>query len=227
VVPWQPEPFLAPRHGQISYSQAGEDMVVNFFFEHFKIRDITYLDVGAYEPIFINNTYFFYNRGYRGVLIEPNIDMAEKLRGVRPRDTTLVAGVGVDKARDANYYVMSEPSWSTFDKAEAEHQVKVTRGRIFIKEVRKMPLLNVNDVMAEHFNGRAPTFVSIDAEGWHFEILKSIDFERFRPPVICVETLVSGESRTIPEIPAFMKTKGYADRGGSFVNTVFVDSKVF
>jgi len=89
-----------------------------------------------------------------------------------------------------------------------------------------MPLLNVNDVMAEHFKGRAPTFISIDAEGWHFAILKSIDFRRFRPPAICVETLVSGESRTIPEIPAFMETMGYVDRGGSFVNTIFVDAKL-
>jgi len=226
LVPWQPEPFLAPRQGHISYSQAGEDMVVNFFFEHLKIREITYLDIGAYDPILINNTYFFYNRGARGVLIEPNVDMAAKLRGVRPKDTTLVAGIGVEKTGEADYYVMSEPSWSTFDKREAEHQVKVTRGRISIKEVRKMPLLNVNDVMAEHFKGRAPTFISIDAEGWHFAILKSIDFRRFRPPAICVETLVSGESRTIPEIPAFMETMGYVDRGGSFVNTIFVDAKL-
>ena len=138
----------------------------------------------------------------------------------------LVAGIGVDKTGEADYYVMSEPSWSTFDKTEAEHQVRVTRGRISIKEVRKLPLLNVNDVMAEHFKGRAPTFLSIDAEGWHFAILKSIDFERFRPPVICVETLVSGESRTIPEIPAFMETRDYVDRGGSFVNTIFVDAKL-
>jgi hypothetical protein len=28
------------------------------------------------------------------------------------------------------------------------------------------------------------------------------------------------------EIPAFMKTQGYEPRGGSFVNTIFVDSKL-
>lgn len=222
----EPKPQPYPRHGRISYSQAGEDMIAAYFFGHFKIQEITYLDIGAWDPILINNTYYFYELGHRGVLVEPNVDMSEKLRAARPRDTTLVAGIGFGKPSVADYYVMTNPSWSTFDKAEAEHQTKATGGKMRIKEVRKMPLLNINDVMAEHFNGKAPTYVSIDAEGLHFAILKSIDFARFRPPLICVETLVSGESRTIPEIPAFMEKTGYVARGGSFVNTIFVDSKL-
>jgi Methyltransferase FkbM domain len=223
----EPPPERCPPHGRISHAQAGEDMITAYFFDHFRITKITYLDIGAWDPILINNTYHFYERGFSGVLVEPNVDLSEKLRRVRPRDTTLVAGIGFGAKREAvDYYVMSNPSWSTFDKAEAEHQVKATGGKVTIREVRKMPLLNVNDVMAEHFKGAAPSFVSIDAEGLHLAILKSIDFERFRPPVICVETLVSAESRTIPEIPAFMTTKGYVARGGSFVNTIFVDAKL-
>jgi hypothetical protein len=225
----EPEAPSSARHGRVSYSQAGEDVVAAYFFGHFKIRDITYLDIGAWEPILINNTYHFYELGHRGVLVEPNVDMSEKLRATRPGDTVLVAGIGFGPpgAKElADYYVMTNPSWSTFDKAEAEHQVQATKGRIAVKEVRKMPLLNINDVMAEHFKGKAPTYVSIDAEGLHFRILKSIDFERFRPPLICIETLISGESRTIAEIPEFMTAKGYVARGGSFVNTIFVDSKI-
>ena len=38
-----------------------------------------------------------------------------------------------------------------------------------------MPLLNINDVMAEHFQG-APTFLSVDTEGFDLAILKSIDY---------------------------------------------------
>jgi hypothetical protein len=225
----EPQPPSTARHGRVSYSQAGEDAIAAYFFGHFKIRDITYLDVGAWDPILINNTYYFYELGHRGVLVEPNVDLAEKLLSTRPGDAVLVAGIGFGKpgVRElADYYVMTHPSWSTFDKGEAEHQVQATKGKIAVKEVRKMPLININDVMEEHFKGKAPTYVSIDAEGLHFAILKSIDFDRFRPALICVETVVSGESRTIPEIPAFMASKGYVARGGSFVNTIFVDSKI-
>jgi hypothetical protein len=214
------------REGQVSYAQVGEDLIVNYIFGRLRIKEITYLDIGAYDPVRINNTYLFYQHGHRGVLVEPNVAMCEKLRAVRPKDTTLEAGIGIGKPGVADYYVMSDPSWSTFDKAEADHQVKATNGKVTLREVRRMPLLNVNDVMAEHFKGKAPSFVSIDAEGWHLAILKSIDYRRFRPKVICVETLVSGENRTIQEIPSFMRAKGYVARGGSFVNTIFVDSKL-
>jgi hypothetical protein len=224
--PAQPPVPCPPPHGRISYSQAGEDMVAHYFFAHLKLKEITYLDIGAYEPIQINNTYHFYQVGGRGVLVEPNVGLTPKLRSVRPRDTVLEAGIGIGKPSVADFYVMSSPSWSTFDKAEAEHQTRVSGGAVTIREVRKIPLLNVNDVMAEHFGGKAPSFVSIDAEGWHFAILKSIDFKRFRPAAVCVETLVSGEARTLPEIPAFMTRQGYVARGGSFVNTIFVDTRL-
>ena len=211
--------------GLTSFAQSGEDIITAFAFDYLGIEDVTYLDIGAYDPVLINNTYFFYKKGHRGVLVEPNVVMCEKLRAVRQGDTVLEAGIGIDTVSEAEYYVMTEPSWSTFSREEAEHQERTTNGAVSIAEVRMLPLIHVNDVMAEHFDG-APSFLSIDAEGWHIAILESIDYERFRPAAICVETLVSGANETIHEIPAFMETKGYVARGASFVNTIFVDSEL-
>jgi len=213
-----------PGPGEPSFAQAGEDVCLNFLFDYMRFKDIQYLDIGAWDPIAYNNTYFFYRKGFRGVLVEPNGAMCQKIRAARPEDTTLEAGIGVTAVREADYYVMTESAWNTFSKEEAEHMTQVTNGGIRVDKVIKMPLLNINDVMAKHF-GKAPAYVSIDAEGWHLAILKSIDYDRFRPLAICVETLVSGTRATIPEIPAFMASQGYVDRGGSFVNTIFVDGK--
>ena len=47
-------------------------------------------------------------------------------------------------------------------------------------------------------------FVSIDAEGVDFFILKSIDFERFRPKLICIE-----RSRPPSEFNAILSPWGY------------------
>lgn len=234
VRPWKPAPKrqadpspppLTPPDK--SYSQAGEDRIVSFVFGYLQNREpMTYLDIGAYHPTQINNTYLFYEQGGVGVLVEPNVDICKVLREVRPNDTVLEAGIGITAQREADYYRMTEPSWNTFSKEEAEHQEKVTNGRIRIREVVKMPLLDINQVMADHFAGKAPAYVSIDAEGIHFEILKSIDFARFRPKIICIETLVSGTSRKIPEIGEFMKSKNYVERGATFVNSIFVDNLV-
>jgi FkbM family methyltransferase len=212
----------ADAEGMLSFAQSGEDLIANFIFYYLHIPKITYLDVGAHDPVAFNNTYFFYRRGFRGVLVEPNVEMCKKLRAVRPQDTTLEAGIGVTAVREADYYLMTESSWNTFSKEEADHMTRATRGGIKVERVIKMPLLEINEVMAKHFGG-APTFLSIDAEGLHLAILKTMDFKKFRPPVICVETLVSGSKRYIPEIPAFMAAQNYVVRGSTFVNTIFVD----
>ena len=173
------------------------------------ISRITYLDIGANLPIDFNNTYYFYRRGYRGVLVEPNVTLCEQLRAVRPADTTLAAGIEVTAAKEADYYIMTCAEFNTFSKVEVDHQAEATKGKIAVKEVIKMPLLNINDVMEEHFFKGAPTFLSVDTEGLDLAILKCIDYTRFRPKIICAETLVSSTTRTLPEIPEFMVSRGY------------------
>lgn len=210
--------------GHESYSQAGEDLAVRFFFEYRGIGAMTYLDIGANHPIELNNTYLFYRQAFRGVLIEPNPAYADLLRAVRPGDKTLLAGIGVTAAREAEFYVMSAPTLSTFSKEQAERARAALGKTLRIEEVIKVPLLDINAVMDEHFQG-APTFVSIDTEGMDLAILKTIDFKRFRPKVICAETVESGTTTMIADIPAFLTAHGYVVRGGSFVNTIFVDTK--
>ena len=211
--------------GELSFAQSGEDLIANFIFKYLQIPKITYMDVGAHDPVAINNTYYFYRRGFRGVLVEPNVEMCKKLRAVRPEDTTLEAGIGVTAVREADYFLMTDSAWNTFSKEEADHMTRVTGGGIKVERVVKMPLLEINEVMQKHFGG-APSFLSIDAEGWHLAILKTIDFKQFRPTVICVETLIAGTVRHIPEIAAFMETQKYLARGATFVNTIFVDGNL-
>ena len=54
--------------------------------------------------------------------------------------------------------------------------------------VMKMPLLNINELMRKHWNG-PPNLLSLDTEGFDLPILRSLDFKRLRPDVICVETV--------------------------------------
>src|SRR5262245_48341427 len=68
--------------GQTSYAQQGEDLILWNMCEFLKIRQPTYLDIGAYDPIEINNTYLFYTRGCRGVLVEPNPALWHRLESV-------------------------------------------------------------------------------------------------------------------------------------------------
>jgi Methyltransferase FkbM domain len=114
---------------------------------------------------------------------------------------------------------------NTFSKEEAEIIVSKSRGQRSIEKVVKLPLVNINAIIENHFP-KAPDFVSIDTEGLDLEILKSLDFDRYRPAVLCVETLILGTMRVKTEILELMKAKGYSIRGGTFVNTIFVDDSL-
>jgi hypothetical protein len=56
-----------------SYSQEGEDMILNRIFEG-KCQGF-YVDIGAHHPRRFSNTYFFYKHGWTGINVEPNPDV--------------------------------------------------------------------------------------------------------------------------------------------------------
>lgn len=183
----------------------------------------TYLDIGANHPIELNNTYKFYETGCRGVLVEPDPALYEELRRVRPKDIVLNAGIGVDDASSVDFYIMDNRFLSTFSKEGAEHIASY--GKNTIEQVVKIPLMNINAVIAEHFK-TCPNFVSLDVEGYDFDILKTFDFTAYRPEVFCLETIKYAQDNTeqkIPEIFDFMLSHGYMVYGDTYINTIFVD----
>jgi hypothetical protein len=89
-----------------------------------------------------------------------------------------------------------------------------------------MPLLNINRVIADHFGAAAPDFLSIDIEWMDYDVLKSLDFARFRPKIVCVETLILGTTKVETRVIDLMRSKDYVISGGTFVNTIFVDGRL-
>jgi FkbM family methyltransferase len=206
----------------LSYAQNGEDLVVDSLFKVLGVDRPTYVDVGAYEPLVCNNTYLFYRKGGRGVLVEPNVDLTPKLKAERPRDVVLTAGVGVDDTAELDYYVLSLPQMNTFDKARAEAIEADTGGKVRVLRTVKMPLVNINAVIADHL-GAAPDYLSIDVEGLDLAILRTLDFARFRPAVVCAEHSDDPSGRA--ELLALLDGHGYVVRGQTYPNTIFVDRK--
>lgn len=222
---WKQKAF--PVGTKLTFSQSGEDLIVAGLFKEFKIDKPTYLDVGAFHPIIGSNTYALYRQGGRGVLVEPNVDMIADLRSVRPGDTVLNIGIGLDDTQEADFYVLNYPQMSSFDGDDARSRERDSGGATFIKRVVKMPMVNINKVIDEHFAKSAPDFLSIDTEGLDLTILKTIDFGKFRPKIITAETTAGGGTVLMsPEIGDFLAGKDYMARGMTLANTIFVDKKI-
>jgi FkbM family methyltransferase len=209
-----------------SYAQAGEDLAVKFTFDYLGIQDITYLDIGAYDATFLSNTYLFYSMGCRGTLVEPNPTLAKRLRKDRPRDTVIEAAVvpeAKDGASTVPFHEMSEPGWSTVDAQESVRMEYITKGKITCEKVCLVTAVTMQS-LTSHYLPKVPNFVSLDAEGLDLKILQSIDFAQWRPQIFCVETLIAGTKYTNWNITQFMVSKNYSVRGGSLVNTLYVDN---
>lgn len=223
--------FLLPDI-QFRYSQFGEDLIIHHYFSQKGVLTPSYLDIGGNEPRYISNTYWFYERGSKGVLVEPNPFLVKKNKRVRPNDTVIAAGVGIDSKKEADYYMFDNKAngLNTFSEKEAKHWAEVGMqgsGKFPIKQVIKVPLITVGEIIEKYFANRAPDFLSLDVEGLDLDILKSIPWNRFRPELICVESLSYDDSQKgykNREIIEFLLGCGYELYADTRVNSIFVDT---
>ncbi|HMO63189.1 MAG TPA: FkbM family methyltransferase [Ferruginibacter sp.] len=220
---------------QLGYSQFGEDLIMAHLFHQVDIKQPTYLDIGANEPRYISNTYFFYTRGSRGILIEPNPYLCKKLHQIRPNDIVLHTGIGLNEEAEADFYLF--PNYanglSTFSEKEAQHWEQIGMkgiGKIPVEKVIKVPLTPINVIIEKYFSAKAPNFISLDVEGLDIDILRSFDFNRFRPDVFCVETVGYDENQKAYKIEAILElmlSKDYKIHADTWVNTIFCRKDLF
>lgn len=214
-------------HVQPSFSQCGEDRIVKFILYGLKVDSPTYLDIGAHCAKRLNNTYLFYLEGGTGVCVEPNPVLYRRLKRARPKDVCLPVGVGPVEQRRVPLYVMRSDTLSTFSEPEAKRLVEECGERIVA--VEQVDIVTPNMIFSTYFAGM-PDFVSLDIEGAELEVLKAVDFGRFRPKVFCVETLsyvTDGTERKNPETVAFLASQGYFLYADTYVNSIFVDEKAW
>lgn len=207
-----------------SYSQVGEDLIVAGIAQGLRLNSFFYVDVGANSPTNLSNTYLFYEAGYRGVLIEPDARYCAELQKARPGDKCLNMGVAWGEERAADLFVMTAGTLNTFSPEEVEHYSTPAAiqgyGIQKVEKIVKVPLIPINEVFEKHV-GHAPAFLSIDTEGMDFPILKTINFQKFSPRIICVETQGGHLGNDQGEIISFMKSNGYRVFADTGLNTIF------
>jgi FkbM family methyltransferase len=189
-----------------SYSQEGEDMVLRRIFSN-KEHGF-YVDVGAHHPQRFSNTYGFYRRGWRGINIEPNPDGWSAFRRERKRDINLQVGIS-DHAGTLKYYMFDDPALNSFDAELTASRLASTPFRLL--GIKEIAVERLEDILNKYLPaGQEVDFLSIDVEGLDMAVLRSNDWNAFRPRYVLVESLdTSLESAIQGEIYLFMKTWGY------------------
>jgi hypothetical protein len=215
------------QHGQferISYSQSGEDLIIDYIFRRRKISNPSYLDLGANHPFSINNTFLFYQRGARGINIDANPASVKLFEQFRPLDINVNIGVGVSPGKQ-DFFILNDPALSTFSEHEAN--IQKMNGKFIVKTL-PVQVKTVNSIIEDYCGGVFPDFINIDLEGLDESIFSSINFEKSKPKVICLETVeytVDGTGKKNEQLIRMVVEAGYSVYADTNINTIFVENK--
>jgi FkbM family methyltransferase len=183
---------------RFSYAQNGEDIIAEALLP--EARGF-YVEVGAFHPVSISNTYLFYRKGWRGIVIDPAPHVARLFQRRRPEDTMLTCAVGEQEAV-CRFDIM--PAGET-NRLSATRKVDTSSAQPLYSI--QVPCRRLASLLDEYLGtGRAIDFLSVDAEGHDLSVLRSNDWQKYRPRVLAVEDF---QPPAQSSICSFLSQQGY------------------
>jgi len=203
-----PQSFEEFKHAMVSYSQFGEDLLVQEILGYDR-KDVFYIELGAYQPISKSNTYIFYKRGGSGICVEPNPFARKLWERIRPRDIFVNAGVTGGVTCCMDYITDNAAGGMNHFCVESENE-----------DSNKIKVFNIRELLELYLPaGKDVDFLTVDCEGMDLQILESFPFEKVQPRVIAVEDFdISGESA----VHRYLKSQGYQFASLAKITKIFV-----
>lgn len=188
----------------LSYTQNLEDYQLSVAFEG--QPQGFYIDVGGGHPVSDNVSLWFYERGWRGIIVEPQAQLAALYPLVRPRDVCVKALVGRQDG-ETDFHVFDRfHGLSTIVKDHA----LLAEGLGEKHRTIRMPVLTMATLCERH-NVNEIDFLKADVEGAEIDVLKGNDWERFRPKVIVLEAITPGTGQPAWDVfEPYLLSKGYS-----------------
>lgn len=211
-----------------SYSQCGEDLIIEFILKVLRVDYPSYIDIGAYHPFRFSNTFLFYEKGARGICVEADPTLATDFANARPRDLVLNAAVSGTQSGESEFYLMSEAALNTLIREEADRLVR-DEGCTILSTI-PIEVISISDLLKRYCSDTALDLLSIDVEGADDDIIRSIDYSIIRPKVICIETLTysrTGLQQKNETLIDFLKSERYMLFADTYINSILVDHELW
>jgi FkbM family methyltransferase len=170
------------------------------------------VEVGAARPDYLSVSEHFRTLDWRVIAIEPNpefcklheqqgFEVLQYACGERDEDDvdfTVVDSHGTD-------YRGGSVSYESFSSLGIKPSYSKLKAGLDQKVI-KVRLRRLDTILSEHAGDiEGVDILSVDVEGWELEVLRGLDFSRYRPKVMVIENLFSDR-----EYLAFAKSHGYA-----------------
>jgi len=157
---------------QISYSFEGEDKLISRFFP--LIKQGFYLDIGSNHPVINNNTYLFYQMGWKVVCVDA-LDFSTLYKKYRPKDIFL--NMALSNKKKVKFYIHKDKTQSSIYKNPKK---EITSYKSFTGSC-------FEDLLSKLKSPDEIHFMSLDIEGSEKKFLETIDFKKYIIGLIIVE----------------------------------------
>jgi len=155
----------------LSYSQNMEDYHLWLAFGG--QRTGSYIDIGAGHPIADNVSFFFYERGWQGVVVEPQPNLVDLYSRLRPRDTRVCSLIGTRRGL-VDFHVFGD-----FHGLSTTSEQNAVAARSFGATSRTMqvPMIGLAE-LCENYATTSIDFLKVDVEGAEADVLIGGDWNR-------------------------------------------------
>ena len=208
------------RYAQLGYAAGGEDRLVSSIFP----TPGFYVDVGCNHPTNYSNTFMLYKRGWHGINIDANAALIEMHKRIKPKDQSIFAAVAQHQQTLTYTEFEGETAMASLDPEFV--RARLASGmRIGTELIMKTKTLT--EILVQLGAPNRFELLNVDVEGLDLEVLRSLDFARFRPQMIIVEILgFDLENHRAEPIFEYLSAVDYRLAGYTHMNAVFMDRKV-
>jgi FkbM family methyltransferase len=195
------------KYANRSFSQEGEDQLLYRLLNG--KNSGFYIDIGAHHPFKYSNTYKFYKLGWRGINIDAMPGSMKFFNKIRPLDINIEVPIS-SKTEILNYYIFNEPALNTFSKEEANYKDGLNDYKIL--NTIKLQTSTLEQLLLKNMaKNQKIDFMSIDVEGFDLDVLKSNNWDLFKPDYILIEELSDIENiiNKKSKVNIFLQNHGY------------------
>jgi len=190
------------RHHDKAYGQRFQDLFALFVLS--EKRDGYFVEIGACDGLDLSNTLLLEKSyGWRGIVSEA----AHVWHGALTRNRSAKVDTRYVWSQTGHRLEFAEatlPELSTqLLLADRDFNAK---GRVLIKRYQ-VETISLNDLLSDHGAPAELDYLSIDTEGSEPQILRALDFTRYRPRIITVEHNYRSPDRE--ELGTLLQSWGY------------------
>jgi FkbM family methyltransferase len=168
------------------YSQHGEDKYLESLF------DVTVpgfcVDVGATDGIGGNNTYLFEKRGWGCICIEPISAYYEQCKQNRKVAIRCAVGEKAEEDKEFTVFTLNGDNYSAISGLKPDERLVESHKHLITNtQTIQVPVRTLTSILDEYYAPTNIDFISIDTENTELDVLKGMDFNKYKVRYLCIE----------------------------------------